>query len=51
MMNRQENNQNNRTEQQLRILIDRKHGTYYCIDQNGKSYIKNNQTLKGGKRI
>lgn len=40
MMNRQENNQNNRTEQQLRILIDRKHGTYYCIDRNGKSYIK-----------
>lgn len=39
-MNRQENRQHNRTEQQLRILVDKKHGTYYCIDQNGKSYIK-----------
>jgi len=48
MMNRQENNQNKRTEQQLRILVDRKHGTYYCIDRNGKSYIKTEQKKMGG---
>lgn len=39
-MNRQENRQHNRTEQKLSILVDKKHGTYYCIDQNGKSYIR-----------
>lgn len=44
-------NRNSNEDYKLRILVDRKHGTYYCIDRNGKSYIKNNQTLKGGKRI
>lgn len=37
---------------QLSILVDKKHGTYYCIDSNGKSYIRNNRQFssKGEKR-
>ena len=37
---------------QLSILVDKKHETYYCIDSNGKSYIRNNKQLsrKGENR-
>ena len=34
---------------ELTLLIDRKHGTTYCINSNGRSYIKPNQ-IKGEKR-
>lgn len=36
--------------QQLSFVVDRKHGTTYCINSNGRSYIKNNQIIKGEKR-
>ena len=50
-MNRQENRQHNRTEQKLSILVDKKRGTYYCIDTNGKSYIRTDgKTFKGENR-
>ncbi len=32
---------------QLSILVDKKHGTYYCVDSNGKSYIKTNNQFSG----
>lgn len=32
---------------QLSILVDKKHGTYYCVDSNGKSYIKNKDQFSG----
>ena len=46
-MNRPEDKNN-----QLSILVDKKHGTYYCVDSNGKSYIKNQNQFsdKGDKR-
>lgn len=31
----------------LSILVDKKHGTYYCVDSNGKSYIKNKDQFSG----
>lgn len=35
---------------QLSILVDKKHGTYYCVDSNGKSYIKNNNQFSGTEK-
>lgn len=34
----------------LSIVVDKKHGTTYCINSNGRSYIKNKQTFKGEKK-
>ena len=36
--------------EQLSIVVDRKHGTTYCIEPNGRSYIKKVQIIKGEKR-
>ena len=34
----------------LSIVVDKRHGTTYCINSNGRSYIKNDKTIKGDKR-
>lgn len=34
----------------LSILVDKKHNTYYCIDSNGKSYIKKDTSIEERKR-
>ena len=35
--------------QQLSIVVDRKHGTTYCIT-NGRGYIRTSITPKGDKK-
>ncbi|MBO7425023.1 MAG: hypothetical protein J6U23_05045 [Clostridiales bacterium] len=34
----------------LSIVVDKRHGTTYCINSNGRSYIKNNKIFKGEKK-
>lgn len=35
---------------QLSILVDKKHGTYYCVDSKGRSYIKTERPKEERKR-
>jgi hypothetical protein len=44
-------NQNrNDNETRFSILVDKKHKTYYCIDSNGRSYIKKDNSIEERKR-
>ena len=41
----------NNEETQISIVVDKKHNTTYCINPNGRSYIKtDDKTFKGEKR-
>lgn len=43
-------NQTSKEETRLSIVVDKKHNTVYCIEPNGRSYIKkSNENHFGGE--
>ena len=42
--------QNSNDNYKLSILVDKKHGTYYCNDSKGRSYIKTERPKEERKR-
>lgn len=43
-------NKNSNDDYKLSILVDKKHGTYYCVDSKGRSYIKTERPKEERKR-